>query len=78
MTKVFSYSSMGTWTRIQDMGISLPVTKSGEIDYDFMENYISAQKKLTMLPVLETLKNDCNNNVYTIDKKYGIMQVAEK
>ncbi len=72
MTKVFSYSSMGTWTRIQDMGISLPVTKSGDINYEFMENYISAQKKLAILPILNE-----KNLEYQYSPDYGLLEVAE-
>ena len=37
MTKVFSYNNMGTWSKIKEMLIHLPVTHFGTIDFDFME-----------------------------------------
>lgn len=55
------------------MGISLPVTKSGDIDYEFMENYISAQKKLAVLPIL-----DNQNSEYHYSPDYALLEVAEK
>ena len=36
---------MGTWSVIKDMSICLPVSADGQIDYDFMDNYINAIKK---------------------------------
>ena len=41
---------------LPDLTISLPTTKSNEIDYDFMENYIMAQKKLAMKDVVNNAK----------------------
>ena len=45
MNTIFSYSNMGTWSVIKDMSICLPVSADGQIDYDFMDNYINAIKK---------------------------------
>ncbi|MBO4629875.1 MAG: restriction endonuclease subunit S [Treponema sp.] len=58
--------------------IRLPVTKSNEIDYSFMENYISAQKKLAILTIIKTPEIEQNKREYDIEKKYGIMNVADK
>ena len=38
-----------------------------------MENYISAQKKLAVLPIL-----DNQNSEYQYSTDYGLMEVAEK
>lgn len=43
--KIFSFSHMATFRKIKDYEIILPVTNSGEIDFDFMENFIRAQEK---------------------------------
>lgn len=77
MKNVFSYSSMGTWTRIKEMGISLPVNDTNEIDYAFMENYISAQKKLAILPIVSSGGRE-NKTEYQINSSYGTRNVAEK
>lgn len=40
MRKLFSYNNMGTWSKIKELQITLPVTMSGDIDYDYMESRI--------------------------------------
>lgn len=45
LRNVFSYNNMGTWPKIKQQVVSLPIDKDGNIDYDFMENYINALKK---------------------------------
>ena len=40
------------------LAISLPVTPSGEIDYDFMETYISAVKKQTIARLLQFITRE--------------------
>ena len=40
LTKVFSYNDMGTWTKIKNQRIKLPVDSLGEIDFAYMESYI--------------------------------------
>lgn len=40
MRKLFSYNNMGTWTKIKELSILLPVLKTGEIDFAFMESRI--------------------------------------
>ena len=37
MRRLFSYNNMGTWSKIEKLSITLPVTRSGEIDYAYME-----------------------------------------
>ena len=38
----FSYGMTGKKERLQSFDIKLPVTKKGEPDWDYMENYIKA------------------------------------
>lgn len=45
LRKLFSYNEMGTWNKIKNISLSLPITTSGEIDYDYIEKYIKALKK---------------------------------
>ena len=40
MKKLFSYNNMGTWSKIKEQYIHLPVTKTGKIDFAFMESRI--------------------------------------
>ncbi|MGM9920652.1 MAG: restriction endonuclease subunit S [Eubacterium sp.] len=51
-TNVFSYSNMGTWTKIKEMTISLPVTPSCDPDYDLMDRYIHAIEKTVIRDVV--------------------------
>lgn len=41
MRKLFSFEYMGTWNKIKPLSISLPITSTGEIDFNFMESFIS-------------------------------------
>lgn len=36
----FGYENMCSWEKIKDFDIQLPITSSGEIDFDFMESFI--------------------------------------
>lgn len=44
--KYFSYNNMGTWNKMKSLTISLPVSNLGEIDYDYMEKYITVIQKI--------------------------------
>lgn len=46
--KLFSYSDMASWKKIKDIFIELPVDSFGNIDYDFMRNFIRIQEKLAI------------------------------
>ena len=45
MTKLFSYNNMGTWGKIKELFIYLPITQSGNIDFDFMEARIKEMEE---------------------------------
>ncbi len=57
----FDWSNKAGWERVKDRNIELPVTTSNEIDYSYMENYISAIKKQT----IKNLYNDAILNIET-------------
>lgn len=40
MRKLFSYNNMGTWSKIKEQYIHLPITKTGDIDFAYMESRI--------------------------------------
>lgn len=49
--------------------ISLPITVQGNIDYDFMETFISAQKKLVAQKLIHWLEQqNVNDNILKIEK----------
>lgn len=50
---LFSYNNMATWNKLKVLEISLPITKSGDIDFDYMERYIRAIEKLAIADVVK-------------------------
>nr|MCR5454547.1 restriction endonuclease subunit S [Bacteroidales bacterium] len=64
--KIFSYNNMGTWTTIRQMEIQLPVTSDGAIDWDFMQNLITAESRLAVRGVVkwkDSIGNISQNDV---------------
>lgn len=53
LPKAFSREQLATWTRVQDAVIQLPVTSTGEVDFDYMQRYICATEKQTIKGVVE-------------------------
>lgn len=51
LPKLFSYNNMATWNKLKAIEVSLPVTLSGDIDFDYMERYIRAIEKLAIADV---------------------------
>lgn len=49
----FSYSNMCSWNKIKDLSIKLPVKKSEEIDWEYMEKYIKATEKIIIRDVVD-------------------------
>ena len=47
----FSYDKKATWDRVKLCEISLPITSSGSINFDYMERYIRAIEKLAIADV---------------------------
>lgn len=44
--KYFSYNNMGTWNKMKNLTIAIPINELGEIDYDYMEKYITVIEKI--------------------------------
>lgn len=53
LKKKFSYHNMLTWNKLKKLDIQLPVTATGDIDFDYMQNYIRAMEKQTIQGVVE-------------------------
>lgn len=51
--KAFGYSRKWNVERMKDTNIELPVTSAGDIDFAYMENYISAIEKLQIKKVIK-------------------------
>ena len=78
----YSWGDSISKTKIQKDVFSLPVTPQGAIDYDFMETFISAQKKLVAQKVVHWLKQQqINDNILEIERnlpKDTLPMVADK
>ncbi|WP_439098029.1 restriction endonuclease subunit S [Campylobacter devanensis] len=48
----FGYDNMCSWAKIKDDKIQLPINKDGNIDFEFMNNFIKAIKKLVIKDVV--------------------------
>lgn len=60
----FDYATKFTRYIAMDMEVAMPVNDSNEIDYAFMETYISAIKKQTIARLIEFIK--CEKEAYRI------------
>lgn len=52
LPNLFGYENMCSWEKIKDKKIPLPLTLSGEIDFDFMELFIRAVQKTVIKDVV--------------------------
>ena len=82
----YTYDNKAYWEQVKEELITLPITSSGSIDYQFMEVYIRAIEKLTIQRVkdwkdkeIETTKDVVGNetiirplDMYHITKEYAI------
>lgn len=53
LPKSFSRERLATWTRVKNTEFLLPVTPDDQIDFNYMQNYISAMEKQTIKGVVE-------------------------
>ena len=49
----YNYQHKATWDRVQENDFLLPVTSDGQIDFNYMQNYIRATEKQTIKGVVE-------------------------
>lgn len=66
LKKLFSYQNMCSFSKIKDLTIQLPITSTGEIDFDYMEKYISA-----------IIKTKIKNVVLEINKKLKLYKQTQ-
>lgn len=48
LPQLFSYNNMATWNKLKELKIELPITQTGEPDFDYMERYIRAIEKVVI------------------------------
>ena len=67
MRKLFSYNNMGTWSKIKEQYIHLPVTNKGNIDFVYMESRIREMEESRIREMEAYLKvagfEDCELSV---------------
>ena len=67
MRKLFSYNNMGTWSKIKELYIHLPVTNKGNIDFVYMESRIREMEESRIREMEAYLKaagfEDCELSV---------------
>jgi len=44
---------MASWEKIKDKFIRLPITVEGEIDYQFINNFIKAEEKIIIKKIID-------------------------
>jgi SOS-response transcriptional repressor LexA len=71
LTKLYSFNEMGTWSKIKEQKLLLPIKGNGEIDYVFMESRIRELKESRIRELKAYLKaagfEDCNLTQSEID-----------
>lgn len=53
LKNIYSFSNMGTWNKMKEKTILLPVNNDDEIDYEYMEKYIKAIEKTVIKDVVD-------------------------
>ena len=56
----FSYDKKAVWDRVKTQSISLPITESGNIDFEIIETCISALKKRAIQSLKTFIRNEHN------------------
>lgn len=51
--QIYFYSNMASWEKIKDKFIRLPITVEGEIDYQFINNFIKAEEKIIIKKIID-------------------------
>ena len=79
---IYSWGDSISKTKIQKDVFSLPITSQGDIDYDFMDTFISAQKKIVAQKLVCWLEQQkINDDILEIERnlpKEVLPMVAEK
>ena len=73
MKKMFSYNNMGTWSKIKELYIHLPVTETGDIDFAYIESRIREMEESRIREMEAYLKvSGFENCELTEDEKNAI------
>lgn len=51
--KIFSYNEMATWNKLKELDINIPINANGDIDFEYMEKYITIIEKMSINNVVE-------------------------
>ena len=79
MNKIFSYNHMGTWSIIKELSIQLPIKKSGDIDYTYMEAFVHEMENNRVSEMNTYLKNiGFENCKLTEEEREAIDNCANK
>lgn len=75
--KKFAYDNMASFEKIKNIKISLPITENGDIDFEFMETYISEleRKRISELDAyLEA--TELNNTILSEEENAAINKIT--
>ena len=67
ITKKFSYNEKATKIALKNTCIKLPINKKNEIDYDYMEKYITVQQKLAIKNVVDWRNKQINTTKQVVN-----------
>ena len=74
----FGYENMCSWEKIKDFDIQLPLTPTGEIDFDFMESFIREIEAERMRELEEERIRELNAYLQTTGLKDYELTTAEQ
>ena len=74
LKKLFSYQNMCSFSKIKDLTIQLPVTPSGEIDFDYMEQYVEKIEKQYVEKIALMLKASGLDNYQLTEEEKAILK----
>lgn len=79
MKKLFSYNNMGTWTKIKELSLRLPINQTGGIDFSFMESRIREMEESRIREMEAYLKvAGFENCKLTTEENIALIKVLHK
>jgi len=73
----YGYENKAGWEKVKKEKIQLPIKPNGEIDFDFMENFINELEKVKINQVKEYLKKNNLDNYNLTDKEKEALERFE-
>lgn len=74
---LFGFDNMCTWEKIKNLKIQLPITTNGEIDFDFMENFVRELEENRVRELEAYLKATGLENSTLNDKEAQAIQLLQ-